>query len=319
MKKSTVHGTIKWEKDNKLLIYVGQKTTEETEEEVVKSIEEIVDKIVGFQWWNIEGPGGTFGCHAFAPNKIFPLQKKLGYVFLSLLDRKSDREDVVPYVPNVELNRTLSDRTDTSHKIEISAKTIDDVARKEIDRNIRTDDLWGRFSDQYGKKCKHEKLKIPDAHLTYGPPAADIFGKEKFTISVRELQQLERSTRIATNSVLPRKFYAKLAQFTTKSNFHKRFFELRRTIPLERIGDKEVWDLKERDTFIRFYSTRRDDARKTIHKFTQKKQILIQKDTLTDSEVEEVGDCDFEIENHIVVLRNSEKHLQVLTDPIEQV
>eukprot|EP01060_Flectonema_neradi_P000798 TRINITY_DN10494_c0_g2_i1.p1 TRINITY_DN10494_c0_g2~~TRINITY_DN10494_c0_g2_i1.p1 ORF type:complete len:3304 (+),score=501.40 TRINITY_DN10494_c0_g2_i1:117-10028(+) len=318
MKKTIVHGTTKWKKDGPLVIYVGQRLTEDTEEEVVKSIDEVLDKIVKFEWWSIKGPGGNFSCHDVSPNKIFPLQKKLGAVFLSLLDRKHEREDVVPYVPNVALDRVLTDRTDVNHKIEISAKTIDEVAIKEINRAPKSDDLWNRFTDQYGPKCKHEKLRIPDSRLKYGAPASEIFGKEKFTISIRELQQLERSTRIATNSVLPRKFYAKLVQFTTKSNIHKRFFELRRTIPLEKIGNKELWDLKERDAFIRYFTARRDEANEKIRKLTQKKQALLQKEVLSDNDVKELSDHDFDIENSIVVYRNSEKHLFVLTDPTEQ-
>ena len=150
----------------------------------------------------LNASGQKFNAGSF-DDDFFPTAIRPSAVFLELLGRNPDRYPVVEGVPHVALQTPLCDLPSQ-------------------DVLYLTAAAMARFCDE------HTDPSV-------------IFGSEAFTISVGEVQRLERTTRVAVSSELPAAFYAKLCLLTTDPQ-HVKFFSYLRSVPLEALCSEAQWD-----------------------------------------------------------------------------
>eukprot|EP01065_Artemidia_motanka_P026849 TRINITY_DN32085_c0_g1_i1.p1 TRINITY_DN32085_c0_g1~~TRINITY_DN32085_c0_g1_i1.p1 ORF type:complete len:4433 (+),score=1274.30 TRINITY_DN32085_c0_g1_i1:67-13299(+) len=270
-------------------------------DELVDRISEhLLQKASPFSWFCITRCGDKenrrWNCMALNPRKTFPYRKRLGHVFLSLLGRSPLAEHTavgVPAVPDVvlkpesELWKALhghATKPDLDKEITLSAQVIDQVSKKEWEAGYYQDQVWENYCKEGGYSvdergrvvradaARSEWVPMYD-EVPHGARASKIYGDKKFTITINELMQLEKSTRIATSYDLPAIFYAEFVKFTTQDKDHQMFFDLRRSLPLIEIGQQHLWQ-GQREELERLWRERFNKAE------AEKERLLIQRQKL---------------------------------------
>eukprot|EP00659_Diplonema_papillatum_P001169 gene1169-1806_t len=304
------------------------KDREDDERRTVEEIYEVLGEVEGFGDFRIGGRDGErYSSRHFDPKGMFPHHKRLGHVFLSLLGRTADVMESVPCVPHVSLSRSLTERTDGDTVININAATVDQVTKQDVDSDLLHDSVWSAYAKEFSQPNTPAPLRIPNEHVKYGPPAAQMYGTKSFSITVKELQQLERSIRVATSPELPRKFYVRLVQLTTKSVQHQRFFDLRRSVPIELIGREDHFT-GFTEKLLKLYTDRRIAALQDLKVKQAKRPGMLRRiaelsgpagGPAADDELKRVLSdfqwLNYEIDDHAVVARNSAVKIGWLTDP----
>eukprot|EP00755_Sulcionema_specki_P029397 Sspe_Gene.17865::Locus_6384_Transcript_2_2_Confidence_0.500_Length_10291::g.17865::m.17865 len=302
-------------------LFLSRKSSQKVEE-TVRSTMTLLQSASKFNFFAImrgsDKERKEYSCRQLNPKKMFPIRKRLGHVFLSLLGRTNDQAECVPYVPRVSLGlRKLVERTDYDTEIVISAETIDEVCRKEEAMGIGVDEVW----DRYMAEAKEGKIKqwVLSSADPNGPPACEIYGRERFAITIKELQQLERTTRFALSSDIPAPFFSELVRFISKDPKRQRFFELRRSVPLEQIGQRDKWE-EQRDELLRTYEERKYRADENISKFLKQRNKLLH-ELATLHKVERITEIcgsleevDYRLDDQRVIARNSEIKISDIRD-----
>eukprot|EP01064_Diplonema_japonicum_P014042 TRINITY_DN21559_c0_g1_i1.p1 TRINITY_DN21559_c0_g1~~TRINITY_DN21559_c0_g1_i1.p1 ORF type:complete len:3213 (+),score=696.80 TRINITY_DN21559_c0_g1_i1:53-9691(+) len=311
------HGTEKWcFSQPNVTIYLRAGTKKE-HEEVAANIVNILQKTDGFGEFAIgrnDSEKPTYSHQALNPRRMVPYQKRLGHVFLSLLGREEEIKECLPLVPQVELKRSLLDRTDKDTIVTINHKVIDKICRESMDKGINVDETWVEYVKEYSDPSVQDELRITSSK--YGPAAKEIYGSGEFSITVKELQQLERGIRLATSLALPRKFYAKLVQFATGSVNTQRFFDLRRSIPLEHLANIELQD-GQRQELLKTWSYREANAIQNHDELLRLKAALMKSTTkLSKDEVTKICTYNYDLDNFRIVARNARIKIEQMQDPV---
>eukprot|EP01062_Namystynia_karyoxenos_P083513 TRINITY_DN9611_c0_g1_i1.p1 TRINITY_DN9611_c0_g1~~TRINITY_DN9611_c0_g1_i1.p1 ORF type:complete len:1039 (+),score=262.29 TRINITY_DN9611_c0_g1_i1:83-3199(+) len=183
-------------------------------------------------WANKQPSGVKFYANSMHRLEMYPTPKRLAFTFLHLLGRAPpsarystaswDRDpsgDLLFHAPHVGICTPTSTWKDSEEEIVINASVVDQVAFQ----------------------CKHFDT-LYNAMNTEGtpPPSAEqIYGDREFRIALRELFELERSTRVSVSGPLTARFLCELARFTAEPS-QAWFFSLFRSVPLCRVGDDDA-------------------------------------------------------------------------------
>ena len=311
------------EKPQTIIYTAGSKTKEDTGAEAA-GIRSVLLSCDTFQFFKIaSGKGQSYSNKWFDPKMMFPHEKRLGHVFLSMLGRSGDDlEEAIPLCPAVSLSTPLSHRTDLDTEVVLSHKTVDSVAKREIDSNFLPDAVWRETAEAYSKPDLPDALRIAPEHAVHGPPAKNIYGPGEFKISIREIQELERSISIATSPVLPQMFYAHLVAFTTKCKRNQLFFDLRRSVPLEEFSQvRSAFDAQNKELLAIWLS--RQNTALASEKGLYEEQARVQKEYLADATgdadlLDKVHDVNQRIGRFKVVSRNAQIKVAHLTSSTAQ-
>ncbi|KAJ9449737.1 hypothetical protein DIPPA_01141, partial [Diplonema papillatum] len=147
-----------------------------------------------------------------------PVTLRPSYTFLRQLGRAKDSTQYLGHIPFIQLdeNLILKDSTTT---IEISAKTIRDQHEKD-NADFSKDPLFRDLNRS-------------------SPSPEDVFGTEVFSITVGEVQQLVKTTKVTTSASFPIEFFRALVEIVTRVDFVL-FFNIFRATPLSKLAFE--WD-----------------------------------------------------------------------------
>eukprot|EP01065_Artemidia_motanka_P010578 TRINITY_DN1561_c1_g2_i1.p1 TRINITY_DN1561_c1_g2~~TRINITY_DN1561_c1_g2_i1.p1 ORF type:complete len:2395 (+),score=585.41 TRINITY_DN1561_c1_g2_i1:135-7319(+) len=210
-----------------------------------------------------QGRQVVFNNQVIHPRKIFPHTKRLGSVLLHLLGRTTDRTELVPCVPLARLQPPLMQRTDDAVEVVLNAETVDRVAAEERRRGIT--DRW------FEETARSDEFPWPE--LPDGAPAREIWGDGEFRITINELKQLQRGTRVNTTAEVPLSFYTVLTKDFTSTEQYLEFFSLRRSLPLNEISNEERWKDLRRLSSERIQRAERAHAELMVRRQEVQKQI----------------------------------------------
>eukprot|EP01064_Diplonema_japonicum_P009727 TRINITY_DN17188_c0_g1_i1.p1 TRINITY_DN17188_c0_g1~~TRINITY_DN17188_c0_g1_i1.p1 ORF type:complete len:2100 (+),score=443.57 TRINITY_DN17188_c0_g1_i1:71-6370(+) len=157
--------------------------------------------------------------------RMLPVTLRPAYTFLSLLgrdvhNRKGPGE--LYYLPSCRLKQCILTQP-SGEMIEISAGTMEKVHRNE-------------FSDSKDQLEEYFDLEKGRNWAAY-PDLSQLYGRAVFKISKGEIQQLVRSTKIVTSSLLPLAFYKELVGRFTAAKEYAVFFSIFDATPLSVIAE----------------------------------------------------------------------------------
>ncbi|KAJ9463969.1 Polycystin-2 [Diplonema papillatum] len=194
-----------------------------------KTLTGLAGRAAGFSRMDLLAENGDrYNAGGFSKGSTFPVDLRPAAVFLRRLGRDFSpgaTAAVVEGVPQVTLATPLSQLAGDA-TIVISAATVREAGRQN------------------------------------GPDPRVLFGSAEFTLRVAEVQALEKSTRVALGSVLPKQFYASLCELTTNSD-HACFFSYLRSVPLAKLDDQAEWD-----SILRFETQKNAAHRKILDEFS---------------------------------------------------
>eukprot|EP01061_Rhynchopus_euleeides_P047359 TRINITY_DN946_c0_g1_i12.p1 TRINITY_DN946_c0_g1~~TRINITY_DN946_c0_g1_i12.p1 ORF type:complete len:2710 (+),score=766.26 TRINITY_DN946_c0_g1_i12:124-8253(+) len=182
--------------------------------------------------------------------KPLPRTYRPSYTFLEQLGRKKP-EIILEHIPYVELKTNLTDR-DANEKIELSHTTIDKT-HAEVNSDLELDPLYKELDEK-------------------PPPAAEVYGEEVFEITVGEVVQLIKSSRLVCSPDLPKKFLLELISKFTANESHVAFFSIFKSTSFLAIATDrdEKWDKLLQDALAECRNTldvskgRKKDAERDI-------------------------------------------------------
>eukprot|EP01060_Flectonema_neradi_P035820 TRINITY_DN669_c0_g1_i17.p1 TRINITY_DN669_c0_g1~~TRINITY_DN669_c0_g1_i17.p1 ORF type:complete len:986 (+),score=196.55 TRINITY_DN669_c0_g1_i17:511-3468(+) len=191
---------------------------------LVDDIGDILRRVNEFSWLKV-GADDYFKNHgAIEAPFIVPYTTRPSYAFLRRLGRIDNGEDSeLPHIPEIGLSAEEALGDNTNRMISISADTIAEVHKE------------AGIKDEHFESVAAAHPEVRDFDLK------KMYGEEVFEISMDEIKQLIKSTKVTTSSLFPRKFYTELvARYSGREEFQL-FFNVFRTTPLLNFVDEECW------------------------------------------------------------------------------
>lgn len=175
------------------------------------SVEGVLAGVQGFSFYNIKHGKLEYSAkHHPGHDFEVPSTYRLATTLLDQLQRDRTHEELVDVgLPNVKLVTPLHQQQDKT--IEVSARTVTETAK--------------------GRGLL-KSLQLPESVVDY---AQTVYGDQVFKISVKELQDLEETTRYCTNTLLPKQFFTFIAQLCSRDDM-LHYMSVLRTIPFKDLG-----------------------------------------------------------------------------------
>ncbi|KAJ9450397.1 hypothetical protein DIPPA_27974 [Diplonema papillatum] len=162
--------------------------------------------------------------HSVTSETALPITYRPSFTFLALLGRDlTNRASTLHHLPALRMKTPILEQ-DSTEVIEISAATIEAIHRR-WNNNNELDELYRSLQAE----C----------------PSTEIYGNEKFRITIGGVQQLVRSTCVTTSHCLPQSFYCRLVGGFTSKTEYLLFFNIFRATPLLVIADH--WETCKRE------------------------------------------------------------------------
>ena len=204
----------------------AQRLSADERQQLVKEIHEVLKPVNIFSFLKLGSGDYEKNHNAVVAPQIVPYTTRPSYTFLRALDRVvlDGSDSQLPHIPEIGLKAENVLNDNTNRTIKISATEI----------GLQ----YERVDTPADKRFNEEKELNPEACKF---DLKQMYGEEVFEISMDEIKQLIRSTKVTTSSIFPRKFYTALVGDFAGNEPYQMFMNVFRTTPFLSIAEDKCW------------------------------------------------------------------------------